>query len=347
MRNERYRKNAISVRERHNERKNEVYSNPDVLLEYSHNNVTFKACEAATYAQQFDRMVEEGVISTRGLKPDAYVFDELVFDVNGRWLLESTPIMDFRKSEENTMQVMIWTELKKLRRSRMLLVALFGLCMVLVIVTAQGFFAGGNEAYGMEPEWYLTGVQSLGTLYALPGIIALFGSYIICRESQEDVLKSLLLIPVNMGKMVVAKVMVILVFSVGTYLVLFLAAFAVEMAFHAQVLTAAIFLHYLKIYLVDGICVFFAVLPIICFITEKKLDYWLSLLAAEVYSFITIFVGNLGTISKLYPLVAAFTLSGYYESTPAEILLSVISMALCGTISGILIYRLSKRDALQ
>ena len=102
-----------------------------------------------------------------------------------------------------------------------------------------------------------------------------------------------------------------------------------------------------KIYLVDGICVFFAVLPIICFITEKKLDYWLSLLAAEVYSFITIFVGNLGTISKLYPLVAAFTLSGYYESTPADILLSVISMALCGMISGILIYRLSKRDALQ
>lgn len=82
MRNERYRKNAISVRERHNERKNEVYSNPDVLLEYSHNNVTFKACEAATYAQQFDRMVEKGIVSTRGLKPDAYIFDELVFDVN-------------------------------------------------------------------------------------------------------------------------------------------------------------------------------------------------------------------------------------------------------------------------
>ena len=35
VRNERYRKNAIGVRERHNERKNEVYSNPDVLLEYS------------------------------------------------------------------------------------------------------------------------------------------------------------------------------------------------------------------------------------------------------------------------------------------------------------------------
>jgi hypothetical protein len=82
VRNERYRKNAIGVRERHNERKNEAYSNPDVLLEYSSQNVVFKACGAPTYAQQFDRMVAEGAVSTRGLKPDAYVFDEMVFDVN-------------------------------------------------------------------------------------------------------------------------------------------------------------------------------------------------------------------------------------------------------------------------
>ena len=27
-------------------------------------------------------MVADGIVSTRGLKPDAYVFDELVFDVN-------------------------------------------------------------------------------------------------------------------------------------------------------------------------------------------------------------------------------------------------------------------------
>lgn len=82
VRNERYRKNSIGVRERHNERKNEAYSNPDVLLEYSSQNVVFKACDAPTYAQQFDRMVAEGAVSTRGLKPDSYVFDEMVFDVN-------------------------------------------------------------------------------------------------------------------------------------------------------------------------------------------------------------------------------------------------------------------------
>lgn len=81
VRNERYRKNEVAIRERHNERKNEIYSNPDVLLAYSKNNVVFKACDT-TYRQKFEQMQADGIISTRGLKADAYVFDELVFDVN-------------------------------------------------------------------------------------------------------------------------------------------------------------------------------------------------------------------------------------------------------------------------
>lgn len=67
----------------------------------------------------------------------------------------------------------------------------------------------------------------------------------------------------------------------------------------------------------------------------------------RTYCFILIFVGKLGSISKLYPLVATFMISGNYESTPAEILLGVISMALSSVISDILIYRLSKRAALK
>ena len=38
----------------------------------------FQACDAPTYAQKFDQMVADDIVSTRGLKPDAYVFDELV-----------------------------------------------------------------------------------------------------------------------------------------------------------------------------------------------------------------------------------------------------------------------------
>ena len=81
MRNKAYPRNNFSIRERHNERKNEVYSNPDIVQDRSHLNIRFKGCEG-TYTQAFDKLLEEGTISTRGLKPDADVFAEMVFDVN-------------------------------------------------------------------------------------------------------------------------------------------------------------------------------------------------------------------------------------------------------------------------
>ena len=81
MRNKAYPRNNFSIRERHNERKNEVYSNPDIVQDRSHLNIRFKSCDG-TYTQAFDQLIEEGAISTRGLKPDADVFAEMVFDVN-------------------------------------------------------------------------------------------------------------------------------------------------------------------------------------------------------------------------------------------------------------------------
>ncbi|WP_020073536.1 plasmid recombination protein [Faecalispora sporosphaeroides] len=81
VRNEAYQKKSVSIRERHNERKNQGYSNPDIVTDRSYLNVHFKTCEVS-YAQAFDKMLEAGTISTRGLQPDAKVIDELVFDVN-------------------------------------------------------------------------------------------------------------------------------------------------------------------------------------------------------------------------------------------------------------------------
>ena len=81
VRNEAYQKKSVSIRERHNERKNQGYSNPDIVTDRSHLNIHFKTCESS-YAETFDKMLEVGTISTRGLQPDAKVIDELVFDVN-------------------------------------------------------------------------------------------------------------------------------------------------------------------------------------------------------------------------------------------------------------------------
>ena len=64
VRNQAYRRGSIGIRERHNERKNECYSNADIQLQRSPLNVHFKQCEG-TYTQAFDRLLADGVISTR------------------------------------------------------------------------------------------------------------------------------------------------------------------------------------------------------------------------------------------------------------------------------------------
>lgn len=51
------------------------------MLDRSGFNVHFKQCEG-TYTQVFDKMLDDKVISTRGLKPDAKVYAEMIFDVN-------------------------------------------------------------------------------------------------------------------------------------------------------------------------------------------------------------------------------------------------------------------------
>jgi len=71
VRNQAYSKSGFSIRERHNERENESYGNGDILLERSHLNVHYKTCTDETYEQAFNRMVDDGTVSLRGLKPDA------------------------------------------------------------------------------------------------------------------------------------------------------------------------------------------------------------------------------------------------------------------------------------
>ena len=81
VRNHSYPKSNFALRQRHNERENESYSNPDIVPARTHLNIHFKQPED-TYCKVFDTMVSDGTISTRGLKPEADVFCEFVFDVN-------------------------------------------------------------------------------------------------------------------------------------------------------------------------------------------------------------------------------------------------------------------------
>ena len=71
----------IGNAQQHNEREKESYVNQDIVPERTQLNVHFKK-PAGSYAEMFQKLKEDGVISTRGLKEDAFLYGELVFDVN-------------------------------------------------------------------------------------------------------------------------------------------------------------------------------------------------------------------------------------------------------------------------
>ena len=83
-----YTKASIGKSERHIERKNQNYENMNVDLSQTPRNVHFKSCGDLTYNATLDKLVEEGAVSLRGLKPDAKLFDEMIFDVNTAYFEE-------------------------------------------------------------------------------------------------------------------------------------------------------------------------------------------------------------------------------------------------------------------
>ena len=103
------------------------------------------------------------------------------------------------------MELLLWAERRKLRRSKILWIAGFATVMVALIVFAQGQFTFYESRYIDGAGWFMTAAQSLATFYVLPAVIALLGSYMICREEQEDTMKSLRLIPVDEVKLTLSK----------------------------------------------------------------------------------------------------------------------------------------------
>lgn len=79
---------SVGKFERHIERKNEHYANMNVDLERAPMNVSFRDCGELTYNEMLQKLVNEGKVSMRGLKKDAKVYDELIFDINSEYFEE-------------------------------------------------------------------------------------------------------------------------------------------------------------------------------------------------------------------------------------------------------------------
>ena len=84
VRNVNLTKTQISNTQRHNEREKDAYTNPDIVPERTALNIHFKQ-PSGGYAEMFAQMEADKVISTRGLKADACLYGELIFDVNSAY----------------------------------------------------------------------------------------------------------------------------------------------------------------------------------------------------------------------------------------------------------------------
>ena len=81
VRNVNLTKKQIGNTQRHNEREKDSYTNPDIVPDRAALNIHFKE-PAGSYAEMFAQMEADKVISTKGLKNDANLYGELIFDVN-------------------------------------------------------------------------------------------------------------------------------------------------------------------------------------------------------------------------------------------------------------------------
>ena len=75
---------AVGNTQQHNEREKDSYRNPDIIPQRAAWNVHFKK-PTASYTDLFAQLETAGTISTRGLKPDATHYCELIFDVNSAY----------------------------------------------------------------------------------------------------------------------------------------------------------------------------------------------------------------------------------------------------------------------
>lgn len=246
---------------------------------------------------------------------------------------------------------LLWAERQKIRRSNIVWIAVFATVMAAVTVFAAGqevYYGSEVMYYGSRyvdhAGWYMNVTQSLATFFILPAVIALLGSYMICREEQEDTMKSLRLIPVDETRLTAAKMIITLGFSILLYLLLFVVTFSTEAVLHFSDLSSAMVWGFLKEYFLDGLGIFFAVSPVIAMVSRGKRGYWLGMVFAEIYSVGGLIAGMSKVSAVFYPITAVFHLSGHNTVTTRDKVGSLMILVLCGILSVFLLSGLKHRE---
>lgn len=83
------------------------------------------------------------------------------------------------------MRILLWAECQKLRRSNILMLNAFAIVFIAVIVLIGGKTTVDGVDFSESSGWYMATTLTWATMFVLPAMTALMGSYMICRAASE------------------------------------------------------------------------------------------------------------------------------------------------------------------
>lgn len=231
---------------------------------------------------------------------------------------------------------LIKIEFIKMKRSKILYFTMLGIIFVAGSVLFLGSMSRLEKRYFDKLGWLMEGTLSLSSFYVLPAIFSLIGGYIINREYEEDTLKNIITIPVDINKLIFSKLIVAFAFSVIISFVLFILVFIEEVALHIYEITMKFFLHNMILYILQSIGLYIAVTPIIAIVVKFKKSYWISIIFAEIYSLLGMFAVSTN-FKNVHPIAAVFGFSTVYKKTSTDYIICCISLIISLVIAYIIL----------
>ncbi|GMQ60782.1 ABC transporter permease [Vallitalea maricola] len=193
---------------------------------------------------------------------------------------------------------LIKVEFKKLKGSNILWICLAG-CFILPIISLM---VGSNIS--VQSNWidYCTQSMWMSILLLWPCIFGLMGTYIFTRERIENTYKNLFTIPVGRVSLVLSKLFVLLI----TIVCITFISYMLNLVglFIGVKLTLNDFFQGLATYLMSGLLMFCAMLPVMFIALMSKKGFLVSICVTIVYALIS-FIGIWAPLlSSILPIIS-------------------------------------------
>jgi ABC-type transport system involved in multi-copper enzyme maturation permease subunit len=235
-----------------------------------------------------------------------------------------------------TLAGLIYAEFKKLKGSSMLWIGL-GSCFVLPVMALCINLS--NLRFFTWTE-YVTQNLWPQVILIWPCIFGMFGSFIFIRERIENTYKNLLTIPVGRIRLAIAKLLVLLIS------ILFMCIFTYLLNISGIIVGVQVnlnsFMNGLWIYIISGLLMFLAVLPVILIAVLSKKGFLLAICVTVIYVFTSFLSSWVPVLAPLVPVDAVWRIIGLYQfqinyAFPLEVTYASIAFTSLGSLIGILI----------